>query len=750
MQEPPATVRRWHSWRGTRPIAGTACVLGLVGLAAAPGLAAAARFRLAALAGALSLVALLLGCLARSLIEARQLASLLAENGRDLITRLGAEGRFAYVSPAALPMLGYQPKALAGLPLASLCHPDDAAGLAAVLDTAPLHHKPACRLFRMRHADGRWIPVELTLAPAEDDETVCVLRDVTRWQAAVAAARRNERDYQLLAEHAGDMIVRVRPDRTRAYVSPSAVAVLGYPPEELRNMDFTAATHPEDRERVAAAYDGIVRDGGQTTCRFRLRHKDRGFIWVESTWTTRPSDQPDQTGDVVAIVRDISERVAAEQRIAFLARHDPLTGLANRALLQERTEQALAAVARSGLAAVLCFDLDLFKSVNDTFGHAAGDALLRRVAERITGCVRPADTVARLGGDEFAVLQAGIERADDAGRLASRLLSVLAAPFELDGQIVPVSASLGIALAPTDGVDYPTLLRKADAALYRAKADGRGRWRFFEPEMEAQRAARERMVLELRQALARGEFVLHYMPLVALHDESVIGVEALLRWRHPERGLLAPGAFVRLAEETGLIAPIGAWVLSQACADAAHWPDSIAVAVNLSATQLRDGTLAHGVTAALAAAGMRPGRLELEITESVLLDDDEAILAELHALRAIGVRIALDDFGTGYSSLRYLRRFPFDKIKLDRSFVRDIAEEPDALAIARAVAGLGRSLGIATLAEGVETEAQRDLLRAEGYGQAQGFRYGRPADIDGVRVLVAGRTRPAVAEAVAG
>jgi diguanylate cyclase (GGDEF)-like protein/PAS domain S-box-containing protein len=743
MQDPSATTGQRHAWRAGRAATGILVLLGLAGLATTPGLAAALWLRLAALLGASSLAAVLLGTLARSLIDARRLVGLLADNGRDVVARLGPAGEFLYASPATLAMLGYPPRALLGRRLADLCEGEDAAALAALLGAVPPRFGRAYSVFRLRQAGGHPLPVEVTLAPGARGETICVLRDVSRWQKAVAAARRSERNYELLAAHAGDMIVRVRPDRTRAYVSPSAVGVLGYPPEELRNLDFTAATHPEDRERVALGYDRIVHTGGQTTCRFRLRHKTRGFIWVESTWTTQPPDEPGQPCDVVAIVRDISERVAAEEQIAFLARHDPLTGLANRSLLAERTEQALAVAARGGTAAMLCFDLDLFKPVNDTFGHAAGDTLLRKVAERINGCVRPADTVARLGGDEFAVLQVGIDRANDAGRLATRLLSALALPFELEGQSVPVSASLGIAIAPTDGADHATLLRKADAALYRAKAEGRGRWRFFEPAMEAQRGVRDRLVFELRQALARGEFVLHYMPLVALDTEEIIGFKALLRWCHPERGLLPPAAFIGLAEETGLIAPIGGWVLSQACADAARWPDPLTVAVNLSASQLRDGTVAHTVSAALAAAGLRAGRLELEITETVLLDENATALAELHTLRRHGVRIALDDFGTGFASLGTLRRFPFDKIKLDRSFVHDIADQPDALAIARAVAGLGRSLGIAALAEGVETTAQRDLLRAEGYCQAQGFLYGHPGDRHAVNALLAARTRPA-------
>ena len=750
MNPPSVRAPRRLSQRIWRLGAGAACVLGLVGMATIPALAVTAGPRAAVLAGAFSAGAALLGCLTGALGEARWLAALLAENGRDVTVRVDAEGSLLFVSAAMLPVLGYRSKALVGGPLVRLCHPADAAAFAGLLAAVPPSSGPLGTLFRLRHAEGHYVPIELTLAAIARGETVCVLRDATRWQTMIAEARRSERNYQLIATHAGDMIVRVRPDRTRAYVSPSAFNVLGYIPEELRNLDFTAAAHPEDQAWVATAYNDFVRTGGQTTVRFRLRHKTRGFIWVEAIWTTQPPEPPDRTGDVVGIVRDVSERVAAERRIAFLARHDPLTRLPNRTLLEERTADATARLARGGLVAMLCLDLDLFKSINDFLGHAVGDALLCEVAERIAASVRPGDTVARLGGDEFAVLHTGLDRVEDAGRLASRLLSTLAVPFAFEGQVMPVSASLGIAIAPMDGSDYPTLLRRADAALYRAKADGRGRFAFFEPEMEARRVARDRMVLELRQALARGEFRVHYMPIVALATERITGFEALLRWQHPDRGLLEPDTFIAHAEETGLIAPIGAWVLGQACADAARWPEHIAVAVNLSAAQLRDGILAHGATAALAAAGLCPRRLVLEITESVLFDESETAVAELHVLRAIGVKVALDDFGAGHSSFRHLRRFPFDRIKLDRSFIRDIPAEADALAIVRAVGGLGRNLGITTVATGVETAAQRDLLRAEGYLEAQGFRYGRPGDLDSLRTLLAGDEPAAIAAAVRG
>ena len=398
--------------------------------------------------------------------------------------------------------------------------------------------------------------------------------------------------------------------------------------------------------------------------------------------------------------------------------------------------------------AVLCLDLDRFKPVNDTLGHPVGDALLRAVAARLLACVREGDTAARLGGDEFAVLQAGAGQPEAAGALARRLVEALSAPYEVLGHQVVVGASVGVALAPGDGRDPDELLKRADMALYRAKADGRGTFRSFEPGMDARLQARRLLELDLRKALAAGELELHYQPLVDLRTGAVSALEALLRWRHPARGLVPPGEFVPLAEEIGLIVPVGGWVLRRACADAAGWPGGVRVAVNLSAAQFRGRELVAAVVGALAAAGLAPARLELEITETVLLRDGEATLATLRELRALGVRIAMDDFGTGYSSLGYLRSFPFDKIKIDRCFVRDLGASADCEAIVRAVTGLGGSLGIATTAEGVETEEQLERLRAEGCDEAQGFHLGRPMPAADVRALLDrgdARQRPAAA-----
>jgi diguanylate cyclase (GGDEF)-like protein len=375
---------------------------------------------------------------------------------------------------------------------------------------------------------------------------------------------------------------------------------------------------------------------------------------------------------------------------------------------------------------VLCLDLDRFKAVNDTLGHPIGDGLLRAAAGRLQNCIRSAGSVARLGGDEFVVLLADLPNADDAGSVAQRIIEAIQEPFDLDGHQVNVGASIGVAIAPADGLEVDLLLRNADVALYRAKADGRGNFRFFELAMDAQLQARRLLELDLRRALAEDEFILFYQPQVDAKTEKIVEFEALLRWQHPQRGLISPAEFIPLAEEIGLIVPLGEWVIHQACAQAATWPKDIKVAVNLSPAQFKTQTLPHSVVSALASSGLAPARLELEITESVLLANNDATLATLHQLRSLGISIAMDDFGTGYSSLSYLRSFPFDKIKLDRSFVSELAASEGSLAIVKAVSDLGKSFGMVTTAEGVETAAQFATVRDQGCSQAQGFYFSRP------------------------
>ncbi len=457
--------------------------------------------------------------------------------------------------------------------------------------------------------------------------------------------------------------------------------------------------------------------------------------------TVRP--MPD--GGWLFTLEDITERSRAEVRIAHMAHHDALTGLPNRALFRTRLEEALVRAQRGHGFGMLLLDLDRFKAVNDTLGHPAGDALLRAVAGRLRAELRETDTAARLGGDEFIVLQDEVSLPRDAAALAERIIAALSVPYEIDGHRVEVGASVGIVLASTEEATPDALFKNADLALYRAKLDGRGTWRFFDPEMNAHMQARQLLAADLRQALQEEQFELHYQPQVDLHTHRIMGLEALLRWRHPERGMVPPVEFIPLAEETRLIQAIDIWVLGRACAEAAGWPDEVKVAVNLSATHFRPGCrLADTVAAALRASGLPPARLELEITETAMLQDTEETLATLHALRGLGIAIAMDDFGTGFSSLSHLRRFSFDRVKIDRSFVGGLGRvESDSSAIVRAVMGLCANLGIAVTAEGVETEEQREWLAVEGSVEAQGYLFSRPVPANAVPRLLATSLRTA-------
>jgi diguanylate cyclase (GGDEF)-like protein len=398
------------------------------------------------------------------------------------------------------------------------------------------------------------------------------------------------------------------------------------------------------------------------------------------------------------------------------------------------------------MIAVLCLDLDNFKNVNDTLGHVLGDKLLCAASKRLKDLVRETDMIARLGGDEFAILQTGVEKAGHAATFAQRVIATINQPYDLDGHQVVVSTSVGIAIAPEDGDSTEQLLRNADMALYRAKSDGRSTFRYFEPEMDEQLQTRRLLEMDLRDAVARDEFQLLYQPQVDAITERITGCEALLRWNSPTRGVVPPSEFIPLAEEIGLIVPIGEWVLKQACREAATWPNNVRVAVNLSPAQFKNRSLVQSVINALAISGLEATRLELEITESVLLHENETTLATLHQLRGFGIKISMDDFGTGYSSLSYLRSFPFDKIKIDRSFIKDISDKGDCAAIVKAVAGLGKGLGIATTAEGVETLDQLRHVRAEGCTEVQGYFFSEPQSVADLREYFArpdGQTRAA-------
>jgi diguanylate cyclase (GGDEF)-like protein/PAS domain S-box-containing protein len=438
--------------------------------------------------------------------------------------------------------------------------------------------------------------------------------------------------------------------------------------------------------------------------------------------------QPRRDGGWVAIHQDITAQKRVEAEVAHMARHDSLTDLANRTLFMEKIDEALARLRRGGdRFSVFMIDVDRFKGVNDSLGHPVGDALLKAAAQRLRAAIRETDTVARFGGDEFAILQTqAADQEEAAVALAHRVLATINEPYELDGHRISIGASIGIARAPDDGANADELLKNADLALYRVKSAGRNGFRFFEPKMESEARSRHALENDMREGLAREEFELHYQTIVEFATGHVCGAEALVRWRHPLLGLIPPDRFIPIAEDTGLIVELGEWIVARACAEAAHWPPHVKLAINLSPLQFAKSDLAATVSGALADSGLAPERLELEITESVLLAQDDHNLATLHRLKRLGASIVLDDFGTGYSSLTYLHMFPFDKIKIDRSFVHKLSTSAECAAIVCAVIGLGASLDIGTVAEGVETPEQFALLRVAGCRQAQGYLFSMP------------------------
>ena len=453
-------------------------------------------------------------------------------------------------------------------------------------------------------------------------------------------------------------------------------------------------------------------------------------------------------GGSVVILEDVTESKRAQERITHLAKYDDLTGLANRNQFRERINGMLAAMhKRKNHVAIHLIDLDRFKTINDTLGHPIGDKLLKEVASRLKTVIRPGDMITRFGGDEFVVLQIGTERYQDAKWLAERLARTLKDPFDIDGHRIDIGASIGIAMAPMDGVDADQLLKKADMALYAAKNGGGGDHRFFALEMEEAAQERRALELDLREALTSDQFDLYFQPLVDLRNGRVTTCEALLRWRHPRRGMVPPSIFIPIAEETGLIITLGEWALQRACYEAAKWPKSVKVAVNLSPVQFRDRGLALQVVSALAKSGLPAQRLELEVTERLLLEDSDGTLTVMEQLKNLGVSISLDDFGTGYSSLNYLRKFPFQKIKIDQSFIAGLGEERDAQAIIGAVAGLGASLDKTVVAEGIETEEQLKQVKMHGCHEGQGHLFGEPMPADIIQARLEAST--SVAQLVA-
>ncbi|QIO37500.2 EAL domain-containing protein [Bradyrhizobium sp. 1(2017)] len=571
-------------------------------------------------------------------------------------------------------------------------------------------YRPGAR-HEQKLADGRVILIDERLT---DDGGVVGLRvDITE-------LKQREASFRLLFDgNPVPMIVCALDDERILGVNDAAIAHYGYGRAEFEKLKIRSlqafdseppwTADPTGEEQAGRTWKHVKADGALI---------DLAIYSRELTYAERPA--------VLLALMDITERKRAEARLAFMAQHDALTGLPNRTLLRQQMDEMLLHTRRStDKVALLILGLDSFKSVNDTLGHAVGDKLLRGVAKRLRSTLREEDALARLNSDEFAVLQSGLTRPEDAVMLAKRLLEAIADPYLLDGHSVVIGASIGIAMAPGDGDESEKLLKGADMALSRAKLDARGSFAFFEAALDAKAQSRRKIEVELRDAIQNDVLRPYYQPLIDLQSGRITGFEALVRWPHVERGMVSPAEFIPVAEDTGLINPLGGLMLRRACQDAATWPDDVRVAVNLSPLQFRSGNLLSMVTDALRHSGLPPRRLELEITETLLLEKSAQVLATLHALRALGVRISMDDFGTGYSSLSYLRSFPFDKIKIDQSFVRDLGANREAQAIIRSIVSLGKGLGVTITAEGVETEAELSCLRAEGCDEGQGFLFSK-------------------------
>jgi diguanylate cyclase (GGDEF)-like protein/PAS domain S-box-containing protein len=569
-------------------------------------------------------------------------------------------------------------------------------------------------------------------------------------EGAELATRDSEDRFRSLVQHSTDTTLVIGADRRVAYASPAVHALLGIDPADAIGKDTVDFIHPDDVERVLLQLGALVRTHSVAEgIELRLRNVDGSWRTVEAVLTDL-RDRP-SVGGFVANLRDITERKEAEDLLAHRAVHDPLTGLANRTLILDRAEQMLVRCRRAQEpVAALFIDLDNFKEVNDTLGHEAGDKLLRAIAARFQATVRASDTVGRLGGDEFVVLAEGMSLAAGPELLAERFQEVLREPFLLDGLDGTLSVTASIGIAEGDRETGEELLRDADIALYRAKAMGKDCAALFAPEMQSAVIDRLGLKMDLQTALANREFRLVYQPLFDLDTMAVYGVEALLRWHHPVRGLVGPNEFIPMLEETGLISEVGCWVLDEACRQAAAWHAAghpLTMSVNVSMRQLDSAALVVHVRDALGASGLRPDALLLEITETALVRDTDAAISRLTALKRLGVSIAIDDFGTGYSSLGYLRQFPVDALKIDRSFINAMAESPESTVLIHAMVALAHALGLGTVAEGIEETDQLEVLREQGCQRGQGYLVSRPVEADEILALLGAAPDPSVSSA---
>ncbi len=675
----------------------------------------------------------------------------LVQNASDMITVMDPYGALLYASPSVGRVMGYGDSEWPQLNLLALIHPDDAdesaASLARVM-TRPGIHPPTET--RIRHKDGSWRNIEIMANNLLHDPSVEGIvmnsRDISDRKRAEEAIRQSEERFRSLVQNASDLITVVETDTTIMYQSPSIRRVLGYDASELAGRKLTDLLHQDDVGRMLGFLSEAMAKPEETvSVEARLRHRDGTWRDVEIAGTDQRRDAA--IGGFVLNTRDVSERKILEKQLRHQAFHDPLTRLANRARFTDRLEHALQRAPRDKHAiAVLFMDLDNFKSVNDGLGHSAGDAVLVEIANRLQGCLRPGDTAARFGGDEFAVLLEGISAAEDATTVADRIFEAFRAPFEYDGKALLLRASAGIAIGDSANQDADELLRNADVAMYVAKGRGKGRYELYQQTMHVSMIERLELLGDLQRAMDRQEFIVHYQPAVALDTGHIVGVEALVRWEHPTRGLLPPAQFIPLTEESGVILPLGRWVLTEACQRMREWQERfpsdppLTISVNVSVRQIQEGTFVDEVAEVLRETGLPPDSLILEITESVMMHDVTLTVNVLRALKELGVRLAIDDFGTGYSSLSYLRQFPFDILKIDKSFV-DAGEGVNDKELTRAIIELGRTLQMEIVAEGIEAVEQLARLRALACDLGQGYYFARPLEQDQMTEMLAAKDR---------
>ena len=665
----------------------------------------------------------------------------LVQNSSDFITVLGSDGLVEYVSPAMTRTMGYRQDELLGKAPAELIHPDDIDTLAGQFAEV-LRYSGATRTvtYRGRHADGSYRQLEaiITNLLAEPAVRGIVIntRDVTERRDVLRTLAESEQRYKSLFEHNPNAVYSFDLAGTFTSANPACETVSGYRVDELVGSSFVSLIVPEDRDRAMESFQAAAAGEAQAD-EIAIQHQ-QGHR-VELHVTKMPIVVDGEIVGVYGVAKDITERRELERQLEHRAFHDALTGLPNRALFMDRLGHALARRDRSPESvAVMFLDLDRFKIINDSLGHERGDVLLVAATGRVRRCLRAGDTLARHAGDEFTLLVEDLHSTDDAIALAERIVGELNVPFKIEGNEVMVTASIGIAMLESADEWPGRLLRKADVAMYRAKERGRNRYALFDADTAGRSLSRLDFEAELRAALERREFVLHYQPNLAVDTRTPVGVEALVRWMHPERGLLAPAEFISVMEESGLIVALGRYVIEEACAQARQWQErcpastELFIAVNISALDLDHDDLVHHVTDALARYDLDPGRLVLEITERVIMEEPEVVMGTLERLKAIGVRIAIDDFGTGYSSLAYLKRLPVDILKVDRMFVDGLGKSAEDGAIVAAIIGLANTLGLSSVAEGVETEEQLVVLQELGCDVAQGFHLATPLDGDGL------------------